>query len=405
MTNFDRWNYYMRDVFSPKSWVEAGWLYVVTSALERRVWYGNYLDRPLFPNLYLILIGPPACGKGLVVQPVMNLLSHWTRRPQDMDRELAIGEKVDMLFNTGPDKITPEKLYTRMAQCTRTLRDEAKVSGRGMYMHASMTFVLEELNSLFRRNMDEVPKFLLRAYDCGDYEYDTKHNGRDLIRSMCMNFMAVGTPTVLQEAREFKIFDDGFTSRTLFIFEREPRYYSYELPGRDESQLAAFEELKPWIKRLAGLYGPIEVDPIVPKWLDELCQREHRMAVQTSGPKMQSYLGRRGVTIKKLAAAFHFSDSLEMKVPLSCFERAVEWLKPIEAKMRGGFALVGRNELHPLSETLIEYCAMVGGCKKQLLWAQVCSEVKIDEFDAIIDGLVLAERLNLKTDGKYYVQK
>ena len=73
-----------------------------------------------------------------------------------------------------------------------------------------MCLTLTELNSLFTRHSEQIPKMMLKTYDCEDYEYDTKHQGHDLVRNTCVNLIAGTTPAILKEAERFYIFDDGF---------------------------------------------------------------------------------------------------------------------------------------------------------------------------------------------------
>jgi hypothetical protein len=72
--------------------------------------------------------------------------------------------------------------------------------------------------------------------------------------------------------------------------------------------------------------------------------------------------------------------------------------------MKGGFAMVGRNELHPLAEQLVQYATFERGVAKSKLYAHVCTDVKLEEFNDILEGLVLADRLVLRGDGKYYAK-
>jgi len=378
-------------------------LYCVASALQRRVWFGNLEDQPLFPNLYIVLIGPPACGKGLVIQPVNRIITHWPRKDSDIGREPAPGEEIPRLIPTGPDKITPECLFQEMSKCMRRFAFEAPNAETKIYGHSSMAFILEELNALFKRNMEDIPKFLLKAYDCGEYQYKTKHQGNDLIRNMCLNFLAAGTPAILKDAAKYNIFDDGFTSRTIFIFEREPRYYSYELPIRTADQIKAFQELLPWIKQLSGLFGEIRYSEECKQFLRDTCEREHKTLIASAGPKMQSYLGRRGVTIKKIAAALHFSESLSLDIPVERFQEAVEFLRPIENNMQGGFSVVGRNELHPFAQQIVTHCKFSDGCSTAQLLAAFGADLSYDELGKVLTSLVMAEMLTVK-DSRYYAR-
>lgn len=206
-----------------------------------------------------------------------------------------------------------------------------------------------------------------------------------------------------EEAADYHIFDDGFTSRTIFIFEREPRYYSYELPERSDDQVKAFRELLPWIKSLAGLFGRINYSEEAKQFLIDTCDRDHKALVAKAGPKMQSYLGRRGVMIKKIAAALHFSESLSLDIPVERFAEAIEFLKPLEANMQGGFSVVGRNELHPYSNMIRNHLKFASGASTAELLSIFASDLSAEELNEVLTGLVMAEQVDIR-GSKYYAK-
>ena len=75
MTNYEKWQLYMREVTSPQRFIDFGWIYIVAAALGRKVWVGGH--RKLYPNVYIILVGGPGVGKGLVIKPVTDILKHF----------------------------------------------------------------------------------------------------------------------------------------------------------------------------------------------------------------------------------------------------------------------------------------------------------------------------------------
>jgi len=73
MTNLEKWRFRLKDVESPNSYIDWSFWFVISSALQRRVWFGHKED-PLHFNQYIFLVGPPATGKGRVIKPVNTLL-------------------------------------------------------------------------------------------------------------------------------------------------------------------------------------------------------------------------------------------------------------------------------------------------------------------------------------------
>jgi hypothetical protein len=392
VTNLEKWRFGHKHVTSPASWVDAAWLFCVSSALQRRVWYRSLDADALFTNMYFVLIGPPAAGKGLAMSQVKRTLF----QPQDVAQAAAAektGAEVPMLIHAGPDSGSFQGLMDCMAKATSGCRFPAGVAGPAprAYSHASVALVLTEMNSLFQKNKDDVAKFLLKTYDCEDFKYHIVSRCKDmLVKHTCLSILAGCTSHMLEEAARYGIFDSGFTSRCVWLFEPGPRYYTLDLPEMTAEQMTAIAELQPWIRRLAGIKGQLTVGPGVAEFLASK-NAEHERKMRTSSAKMQLYLGRNGVLIRKLAAAFHFSDSLEMTVPLSCFEQAWEWLQPIERKMAAGFSVTGKNELNHVAQAII---ARIGGATGPLtdaaLFASVMHDCGYNDYLSVRQGLEVA---------------
>ena len=197
----DKWKYYTKDLISPDSYIEMGFFYLMAAAMQRRLWLGDTSGlSQLFPNMYIILVGPPACGKGLVLKQVIQILKHYKithgnefvkaeeAAVKALAAELGIGSNLsspidfdNYLIPVSADATTYEQLLRIMTRSTRI--HEIKET-KQKYVHKSLCFCLEEISSLFRRKAEDVVRFLIVAFDCGDYDYETKHFSADRIRKM-----------------------------------------------------------------------------------------------------------------------------------------------------------------------------------------------------------------------------
>jgi hypothetical protein len=401
MTNLERWRFYQKDAPSPDSWVDMTWYFTCSAALQRRVWLGNLTERPLFPNLYIVLIGHPGLGKSFLVNPAQRLLRHWANNPDDQSKDFPTGVKRKDLIETAPDDFSYQQFLKRLSEATRrfTYPDNGKPKP---YTHASMALVLSDMTSLFKKNADQVAKCLLKCYDCEDYEYETKHQGKDYIRHTCVNMLAGATPTVLKEAASYNIFDDGFTSRIIFCFDYIPRHENFWVADINDEQQAAFPPLLEHVKKLAGLFGRVQFDPSVHDYLQTWYTDTHLPVAKRASPKMQNYYARTRVHVQKLAMAIHFSESYEMIVGLDSVKKAIELLTTLEKKMSVGFNSVGRNILHGISKDITKFlAAMPKGANKPLLLANFNYEVTLPELDEILDALQMSGQIKLNTDGNY----
>ena len=73
LTNFEKWRLYTDGLISPDNFIDFGWYFLISAALQRRVWTGPDHQR-LYPNIYVIPVAEPGIGKGLVIKQVAELL-------------------------------------------------------------------------------------------------------------------------------------------------------------------------------------------------------------------------------------------------------------------------------------------------------------------------------------------
>lgn len=375
----------------------------MSAALQRRVWYRTLDADPLFCNLYFVLIGPPACGKGLALSQLKRVLFQ-PKDAAEADKASKSGAKVRTILNAGPDDGSHQGLMDAMSKCTSALRLHDGKRER-IYSHASIALVLSEMNSLFKRNQDAVSKFLLKTYDCEDYNYTIVSRCQELlIKNTCLSMIAGCTSHMLEEAARYGIFDSGFISRCVFMFEPSPRYYTMNLPEMTEEQVASVDECGQWIRKLSGLHGKLKDGAGVTEYLASLDPAYERK-VKTSTHKMQLYYGRNGVLIRKLAAAFHLGESLDLTIPVEAFQRAYEWMQPIEQRMKLGFSITGKNELNGPAAALLNALKLAGdnGIPEGSLYAHVMQDVGINQYKEIVEGLVVSGMI-VRHNGTYIIK-
>lgn len=403
MTNYEHWCVYTKNLPSPQVYLDFGFYYLITSALQRRVWfYGSGEDgMELYPNLYLVFVGPPGCGKSLVLKAVAQLLKYH-KYEKGLLIKTAAGMEHPCLFPVGADSITFEELISDLASSTRRLVLPGMAKP---YLHASYAFVLEELSSLFKRKTEDVVKFLIRAYDCGDYEYKTKHQGKDLVRKMCMNFLAGAQESFLREAVENKIFIQGFGSRTIFLFEKKPRFEEFEISQLNtEEQKVSLSALLDWIKKLSELYGEVtystETRAFLRNWyFSSVVPAKDKFA----GTKLEDYINRKKVAMLKIALALHFADSMNMIVPQQTFEKAITIVDSIEEPMLFGLNSIGRNALHGITKKILLFIKSNSPVAKSRIVLEFAVDMNIDELEMCLRELEQGYGVtSTLKDGKIY---
>lgn len=405
LSNYEKWLAVMDGFPSPDNYISFGFHYLIGAALQRRVWIGPDHSR-LYPNNYIILVGEPGVGKGLVIKQIAEILRYHKlpdpsaeRNKHLIERAVTDSDKVlveqmarddyataqdkndskpsphtdkPLLLPVAADATTYEALVRAVSKAIRRInykefdhnlqRDTMKV-----YTHSSLCFCLEEISSLFRKRTEDTVHFLLQAYDCGDYEYDTKTQGKDRIKRCCVSLFGGTTPGFMQETFNDQLLTEGFASRTLFIFAPKNRKTVMFVPPLSTDQLNYRQEIISHVEKLAYIHGRVMISESVKAYLEEWWAAENRER-RNGSMRLNPYYARKNIHLLKLAMALHFADSLELEIKKETFDRAMVILNEEEKRMHLALGLDNTNPLAIPSQKILKYLRTVGKkTKKELL--------------------------------------
>lgn len=390
LTNREKWHEFTDPLPSPENYIHWAWRFLVCASLQRRVWLPP-THHPCFPNIYCILVGKPGLGKGLVITKVLDLLKFWkledarkilngdltqeqrnvilacieTNLKEANESEHGFKNKKiippkHLLIPMAPDATTYEALIKSVAESFRRIpydkydSNGQKEANPGVYGHSSLAFGLPELASLLRKRTDDTVNYMLGLYDCpDDYEYDTKTQGKDRVRRGCLNLFAGTTPNFMQQVFNEKLIDQGFGSRTFFIYAERDRRVQYFIPELTPEQAGYRTDLLEHIFKLSQLYGECKLEDGVKEYLEEWW-KETGSKYQNKSPKLEGYYGRKKVHVMKIAMAEHFSESTEMTIPLARFKDAIDVCDEEESRMQFAIVLEGANPIAPICREIIK---------------------------------------------------
>lgn len=177
---------------------------VISAVLKRHVWLnrGHY---KIYPNQYIVLVGPPGVGKGSAIHPA----------------HAFVKESKPNLANYFSDRITAPKIVEKLASGFQQPVITA-AGALGTSNEASAIIQAAEL-STFLGSSDWMLSFLCDTWDRGEFEYDTKGKGTHLVKDMCVSLIGGCVPDFIRELNKDsgRAISGGFTARTLFIFATE----------------------------------------------------------------------------------------------------------------------------------------------------------------------------------------
>ena len=369
MTNLDRWRKHCEDYESPEIFITWGFYALIASALKRRVWYdsdpltGLPTHRSIFLNQFIVLVGPPACGKSRIVKNVKAFCED-PRNVKVLKNKGDVQIGATNAITCTPDNITFEGFFEFMGKQERTegVAFEPMINGKAtkkIYAHNSVTACLEELGVMFTKNAMDVSSFLCQAYDAGNMHRYTKTQGKDEIKNACVNFIAGTTTDALKDMLAEGAVEQGLCSRIIFVYADRPRKYQF-LSKTSEAQQVAYNELLDHVNKLATeTIGEVRLSPEAEKFMREYYESKLLVEINrvNHDKKLDHYYGRKKLHWMKLAAVMHFAEHRDnMIVTLDEAKEALKLLDLTDQEMHLTFRNNGRNEQH---ETAIQIITML----------------------------------------------
>lgn len=398
--NFDAWQLLNRETTSPQSYIDWCFYYMIAAALQRRVWMGNENHRPLYSNIYVTLVGPPACGKGMAINPMSKILRyHKLQKPghnsnrDEVSKEMLhneteitqllaadpeLAKKFDnvrkaakeehLTIPMGANATTFESLAETIAGSVRYINykryDKALAKEiTDTYSHCSLAFVLTELSSLFKRQSENIVNLITDMYDCVPYTYKTKTKGTDHIAKGCLNFLAGTTFSYMEEVFSDRIINEGYASRSFFVVESKARFFRWDVDQLDKEQEQAEKDLIQYVKKLTTIYGEVHFSKEANDFLRQWWEVDMQAGVRANlDPKLEPYYGRKNIHVKKMAMVLHFSEDKfpagsiypSMEITLATTIRAMKVLAAIEQRMHLALNFSSGNPLYKPTKKLLQ---------------------------------------------------
>lgn len=276
----------------------------IASALEQRVWLNT--SSPLFPNLYIFLVGHAGIGKSRTISAASRFL-----------RELPE-------HHIGPNSVTMASLVDCLTEAKKTVINLPDPP----HEYHSLTIVADELSAFMAIYDPELIGGLTTFYDCVPYAQHRR--GKDIrirIDSPQLNILSGSTPSNLLKFIPEIAWDQGFMSRVIMIYSAErPIIDIFNTHNPDMPK-----EMVHDLKCISALFGEF-------KWSDAYSAEIHkwRLAGQTpvpQHPKLVHYCSRRLGHVLKLSMVSAVDRGDLLRLEISDFTRALGWLSEAESLM------------------------------------------------------------------------
>lgn len=364
---------YTNNSESPLSYHTWCGLSIMAGAMQRKVYLRWGLGQIIYPNLYIVLIGP----------------SGRTRKG------VAIGIAKELLKDVPGITITPESSSGRQAMILAMKRATVNFqdpSDGKVKWHCSVTSFSEELSVFLGQGDISYLASLTDWYDSkDDWEYETVGRGKDSLHGLCLNFLGGTAPDWIQSMIPYEAVGGGFTSRVIFIVETEKRKLVPEHTMTDR-EIQLQEALQNDLERISKMAGEVllldETKKLYVDWYIEQDKLTSAGQPAVDDPRFAGYCERRATHLRKLMMICSAARSDNLIVEPSDFKRALKLLESAEVNMARTFGGFGKSKTSDATETIKDYIQKVRITTRKTVLARFYRDVDAFTLSQIESTLV-----------------
>jgi len=307
----------------------------VAAALQRKVRLELGLSLTFYPNLYIVLVGPSATGKGTAMKFASDII-----------------EQVPTI-RLSAQATSLQALIRRMKETNLT--DINVETGEQTY-HSSLTIFSTEFTVFLGYHNQELIAALCEWYDCHNrWTYETIARKKEEIIGVWVNLFAGTTPDAIQASLPIESIGGGLTSRIIFVVE-EKRGKLVVIPTKTEREIQLQQKLIYDLEAINQLNGTMQYTDEFLKIYSEWCYY-----ADTHKPfqdkKFDGYCGRRRKHLITLAMVCCASHSDSMILTTEDINRAINLLAEVEIKMGKVFKGMGRSDTSDLLNDAVTFIA------------------------------------------------
>lgn len=362
---------------APDSYIIWSAISVVAAVLKKKVWVkrGTY---KVYPNQYIVLVGPPGVGKGTAVHPAHGFIKNY---------------KTPMLSNYLNDRVTAPEIINTLSQGFPVLTN---IAGHPVASKESTAVIFAMELSTFLGASDWMTSFLCQTWDQGEFEYGTKNKGSNKITDMCISLIGACTPDFIRKINGKQNASDaingGFTARTLFVFANEK---SKDLPwpialedlkrvsvNNNKSGKDTVDDLRHDLEQIASVGGEFTFDisayHIWEKWYKTIKALDHDSDV------IRYFKSRQNIHVLKVAMCLSAASSDALIIDQWCLNTAIALVDGVLSTLDVTFRGVGESSLAEATAKIQSYMERKGVTTRSELIRDNHRHVTIEDLDRII---------------------
>ena len=313
---------YVEDTEAPRQFWHWAGISTIASALQRKVWLPFGIEN-YYPNLYVLVAGPPASRKGQPLKVSKDLLTMI---------EIPVSR----------DSSSKRNLTEQLEETSKTEYFDYQGSTRAQ---SSMSIISKEMSSLLAVNPKEIVECMTDLYDCHDkWEYGTSKAGEDILLNVCVNALIATTPVWLSENLPESAIGGGFTSRFVIVFGDEV-YKRVPRPELTAQQQTTWNDLVHDLAHISKLVGEFSWTSEATRVFDSWYRNIDAKIRATPDERLHPFIGRIHAMVLKTAMCLQVDRSDELVLGLDVIKEAIVLLEHVLATASDAFGGHGRSFL------------------------------------------------------------
>lgn len=371
----DAFRQFMADKGSPKLYNKWAGIFCISAIVERKCWITTVKGR-LFPNQYIILVGPAGIGKSVCTNAAFDLINE-SRSPQQ-------------ILHMAPTSVTKASLIDALHAAERS---HLSLNGSATMDHFnSLIIIPNELGVFMPAWEGEFMNTMTDLWDNKRYAETRRTKNISIeIQNPQLNMLSATTPSYLNTLLPEGAWESGFMSRTLLAYSGEVIYTDLFAEPLGDASADMWKALVHDAREIYKLYGELSVAEDAKEAINAWSKSGGAPA--PDHPKLASYVTRRAAHLLKLCIVSAVASNDERLVTLDNFVEALDWLTELERfipdifkSMRTGGDTRAMEDLwHFVYQ---EYMRHKNPVPEHLAHAFLAQRVPVHNIDPILNSMV-----------------
>lgn len=368
-------------------------IFLVAAVIERKGWLITTKGK-LYPNQYIVLVGPAGVGKSLCTVTANEMIEE-IREPENP-------------LHLAPTSVTKASLIDRLADAERRIVKPTETPAVTSFN--SLIIIPNEFGVFLPSWESEFMNTLTDLWDCGRYAESRRTGNTKIdIPNTQLNLLSATTPQQLMNLLPEGAWEQGFMSRILMVYSGEMIHT--DLFAKLDPDGKLYKNLLAELRRIYKIWGEFSVSDEVKYAINDWAQAGGPPI--PDHPKLVSYRMRRVAHLLKLCLIASAASDSDRVITLDHYAEALDWLTELESFMPDIFkSLKTGGDARAIEEcwhfTYNQYLRKKEPVPEYLIITFLQERVPAHSVDRILDVMGRAKLLEKKfvaSGGHGYIPK